>query len=318
MFTNRNVVYHETDMEPLFDVDKIYTVHYYEHFHDYPFGGEKHDFWEILYLDTGKLVATDELYDTPFYMHQGDLLLLPPNTFHNFECYKTVELNLFVISFSCKDPLMETFVKCPLQQTSLAHRAIIAKIISEARSSFTLSLSEIREVQAIELKENAVFGCIKMIRCYLEQLLILLYRSGCSELRAACDTSSAAERKEEFVSDVILFLKENLYEHITMEDVCRQGGFSVSQLQKKFKSTTGLTVMSYLSELRIEEAKYLIRQKKHNFTEIAEMLCFASVHHFSRRFKNFTALSPTEYAKSLGAVIPSLAEPAASGWERRT
>ena len=255
-------------------------------------------------MDTGRIMARDEIYDTPFYMKQGDLVLFPPNTYHEFECYRGVDINMFVISFSCSDPLMESFVKAPLRQTSLAHRAIIAKIISEARSGFSLPLCENRAVQYIELKENAAFGCIKMIQSYLEQLLVLLYRSAAATESTACDTSSAAERAEAFVEDVTLFLKENLYKHITMEDVCRQVGLSMSQLQKRFKATTGHTVMSYLSELRIEEAKYLIRQQKHNFTEIAEMLCFSSVHHFSRRFKQLTSLAPTEYFHTLDATTP--------------
>lgn len=96
-----------------------------------------------------------------------------------------------------------------------------------------------------------------------------------------------------------------------MEDICRQVGLSASQLQKNFSAKIGHTVMGYLAELRIEEAKFLIRQRDLTFTEISEKLCFCSVHHFSRRFKQITGLTPSEYARSLDALMNGVEE----GWQ---
>ena len=101
----------------------------------------------------------------------------------------------------------------------------------------------------------------------------------------------------------MVFLKDNLYTPVCMEDICRHVGMSASQLQKNFSAKMGRTVMGFLAELRIEEAKFLIRQQEYTFTEIAEKLCFCSVHHFSRRFKQFTELTPSEYARSLDALM---------------
>ena len=52
----------------------------------------------------------------------------------------------------------------------------------------------------------------------------------------------------------------------------------------------------------IEEAKQMIRQEQANFTEISDALGYTSIHYFSRQFKTFTGMSPSEYALSIKAL----------------
>ena len=300
---NTPVCYHGTAVDPAMRLRQLFTVHYFEHFRDYPFCGESHDFWELVYVSTGEIIVSDELYPQPFHLQQGQLLLLPPNSFHQFQYCSRAYIDLFIASFTVDDPAMESFVRYPLHQTTSIQRDLIGRIITEARRGFLLPLSEVPMEQLILLKENAPYGCIKMVQSLLEQLLILL----CRELQARQpihpENTQLIKNSVDCVNQALVFLKENLYRPIRMEDVCRHVGLSPSQLQKSFSAKMGHTVMGFLAELRIEEAKFLIRQQEYTFTEIAERLCFCSVHHFSRRFKQFTALTPSQYARSLDALM---------------
>ena len=58
----------------------------------------------------------------------------------------------------------------------------------------------------------------------------------------------------------------------------------------------------YFSYLKIEEAKQMIRQEQANFTESSDALGYTSIHYFSRQFKTFTGMSPSEYALSIKAL----------------
>lgn len=300
---NTPVHYHGTAADPAMRLRQLFTVHYFEHFRDYPFCGESHDFWELIYVGTGEIVVKDEVYPEPFHLRQGQLLLLPPNTFHEFQYCSRAYIDLFIASFAIDDPAMASFARYPLHQTTSMQQDLIARTIAEARRGFLLPLSEIPMEQLILLKENAPYGCIRMIQSFLEQLLILLYR----ELQEVqpIRTENAQTRKsgQDCVNRALVFLKDNLYMPVCMQDVCHHVGLSASQLQKNFTAKMGHTVMGFLSELRIEEAKFLIRQQEYTFTEISEKLCFCSVHHFSRRFKQFTQLTPSEYARSLDALM---------------
>ena len=57
--------------------------------------------------------------------------------------------------------------------------------------------------------------------------------------------------------------------------------------------------MEYFSALKIKAARRMIREGRLNMTQIALHLGFQSVHYFSRRFKQFTGMSPSEYAESV-------------------
>jgi YesN/AraC family two-component response regulator len=62
-------------------------------------------------------------------------------------------------------------------------------------------------------------------------------------------------------------------------------------------------VKEYFNKLKIDQAKSLIREEQHNFTEIAELLGYSSVHYFSKQFKSLTDMAPTEYARSVQAKV---------------
>lgn len=57
--------------------------------------------------------------------------------------------------------------------------------------------------------------------------------------------------------------------------------------------------MEYFGSMKIEKAQELIREGRHNFTEISALLGYTSIHYFSRHFKKVTGMTPSEYASSV-------------------
>ena len=55
----------------------------------------------------------------------------------------------------------------------------------------------------------------------------------------------------------------------------------------------------YIRRAKLQESKLMIREGKMNFTEIAQVLQYSTVHHFSRQFKEKFGITPTEYARSI-------------------
>ena len=55
--------------------------------------------------------------------------------------------------------------------------------------------------------------------------------------------------------------------------------------------------------MKLKSAVTLIRERNLNFTEIAEVLGFSSVHYFSRLFKKKTGMTPSEYSSSVKTEI---------------
>ena len=58
----------------LIEIEKILTLYYFEFSKDYRYTGEKHDFWEFVYVDKGKLeVSADQ---EGYELKEGDIILI--------------------------------------------------------------------------------------------------------------------------------------------------------------------------------------------------------------------------------------------------
>ncbi len=100
-------------------------------------------------------------------------------------------------------------------------------------------------------------------------------------------------------SSIERFIEEHLAETPALPLICDHFSFSRTYLCRVFKEETGTSPIDYWINLKIKEAKKLIREGNHNITQISELLGYTSIHHFTRMFKRVTGLSPTAYKSSV-------------------
>ncbi|ARR56049.1 AraC family transcriptional regulator [Rhizorhabdus wittichii DC-6] len=82
---------------------------------------------------------------------------------------------------------------------------------------------------------------------------------------------------------------------LSIEELASSTGLSADHFVKAFSTTMGQTPHQWLSSLRIEEAKKLLRQTDQPLTEIALDLGFSSSAHFSSRFKQLVGMPPSAW-----------------------
>ncbi len=285
--------YQMTILKKVLNISKIATVHYFEYEKDYFFVGESHDFWEIVYVDRGKIeVNRDHQW---FPLEQGQAIFHQPNEYHNLRADGKVAPNLVIISFQCLSPVMDFFKKktFPLSDRE---KQLLGNIVFEAKQAFSSPL-ENTFLTGLERRKEALFGSEQMLMIFLEQLLISLYRSygdvsfNTTPLRRGLE--------QDVVSSVIHYMQENIQEKLTFSQVLNQVGISASGLKNIFKEKVGMGVMAYFANMKMETAKILIREGNLNISQIAGFLGFDSIHLFSRRFRQITGMSPSEYGKSV-------------------
>ena len=124
--------YTMTKPQTLIHITDIVTIHYYELDKNFVFSGEKHDFWEMVYVDKGSVAIQAE--ENHLILNQGEILFHKPNEFHSIRSYAS-DPNFFVISFACKSAAMSHFenYRATLNQSL---RPFVSSIITEARNSF--------------------------------------------------------------------------------------------------------------------------------------------------------------------------------------
>ena len=66
---------------------------------------------------------------------------------------------------------------------------------------------------------------------------------------------------------------------------------------KLFKRETGESIISCLTMMKLREAMRMISDSSMNFSEISEKLGFSSVSYFSRKFREKTGMTPTEFSR---------------------
>lgn len=288
--------YVKTTLKDQLTIKKIVTLHYFEYAKNYIFEGEKHDFWEFLVVDKGEV---EVIADSKGYkLKQGEIIFHKPGEFHNVWANGKVAPNLVVIAFECNSYAIRYFENKILSIDDF-EKNLLAKIIREAKSAF-LSPLDVPSLKKMKKKPDSPFGCEQLIRIYLEQMLIYMIRKGSSIKPLMKLSTSVRERSDEDMQNkIITYLNDHVTSNITFEDVCHFTSLSKTNLKVLFKEKSGMSVMEYYKKLKIEEAKKMIREGDHNFTQIADLLGYTSIHYFSRHFKKATDMTPSQYASSV-------------------
>ncbi|MFS0840301.1 AraC family transcriptional regulator [Paenibacillus sp. 1P03SA] len=285
-----------THLEQVIEIRSLITMYYFEHGKDYVFRGERHNFWELLYVDKGEIeVVTD---DAGHVLKQGMAIFHEPNEFHSFRAAPGRAPNVIVLTFDCDSPAMNAFAGGVLRLKD-EERELLARIVEEGENAFEFPFE-----YPLKRREKALPGSEQLLRCYFEAFLIRLLRRAPFDRevsRAQMSSPARQKNQEELAARVIAYLEANVELPVTLDEISRHFHIGKTVLKETFKAQTGTTVMKYWSRIKMSQAKLLIREETCNFTEIAGRLGFGSVHHFSKTFKKASGMSPSEYARSVKA-----------------
>ena len=83
-------------------------------------------------------------------------------------------------------------------------------------------------------------------------------------------------------------------EDCSSEELAEMVGLSVSHFRTLFKQTTGYTVVQYKNYLRVSRARDLLLMRNCSVAEVAEMVGIPDLFYFSRLFKQYIGISPSQ------------------------
>lgn len=104
--------------------------------------------------------------------------------------------------------------------------------------------------------------------------------------------------KQELLQPAIDYIAEHYFEeNITNDLLANLCGISTVYFRKCFNGVYGLPPIRYLHDYRVQRAKDILSSDYDSITQVAASVGYASVYHFSKMFKLYTGISPTDYAK---------------------
>ena len=285
------------DLPQVVNISKLITVFYMELSKDFHFEGERHNFWEMVYIDKGKMLCTADNHQ--FTLKSGEVTFHKPNEFHNLSGDGKTAPNVSVLTFECDSVAMKHF-EGKILQLNAEEKWLLSLLMSEGLACFRLEDPNNPLLQTLQVQRDAPFGGFQMIRNLLEIFLISLYRhQECvtKTSRQSIQIDGVAVNFE--IKEILDILQANIYGRLSVSDIAKAVEKSESTVKSVFRTFYSGGIMRYYNSLKIREAKRLIRENRHTMAQIAELLCYDSPQYFSKCFRDATNMSPSQYRRSI-------------------
>ena len=107
--------------------------------------------------------------------------------------------------------------------------------------------------------------------------------------------SSQDSKKVTQISPAINYIDANYDKAITLAEIARASHLSSSRLAHIFKEQMGITIIDYLTSVRIERAKQLLLGTDQNCTEICFEVGYNNQSYFTRTFKSLVGMTPRKF-----------------------
>lgn len=137
----------------------------------------------------------------------------------------------------------------------------------------------------------------KMLNGFLERTSREPYKGPTDVISTAAKSGKLKDPLEEAKG----YIEKNLSEEVTLEMVAGILGLNPSYFSQMFKKRTGETFVQYRIRQRMEKAKRLLEQPSCRITEISYEVGYSDHPHFTKTFKKYTGVSPSEYRLTHGS-----------------
>jgi len=252
----------------------------------FTFGPHSHVNLEINFVKKGscKMKFDDEVVK----FQANDCMIIFPDVNHYFfvdnQPAELVQLEFRMDIFPelKHDPMMEE------------HLAFLHNILTHSQRYLKISLHKPlmylleRIVDELSQKRD---NYVLLTRIYYSELFLILSRHLAETLKYT------KEPQSETIKKALRIIHAEYMENSKIEHIAEKCDISARYLRKLFEKEIGLSPVEYMTLLRINSSKELLRNPSISLKEIAFSTGFDNQHYFSKRFKQITGISPLEYRK---------------------
>ena len=149
-----------------------------------------------------------------------------------------------------------------------------------------------KKLEKLIHKEN-----FEIIIGLFEILSILSESNEISFVNNEAYTLAADESKNDRLSEVYQYVKENYKEDISLNEIAKIANVTPTSFCRMFKLKTKKSFIEYLNEIRVSHACKLLIETDMGMSEIAYECGHKTASNFNRLFKKLTGTTPKEYKK---------------------
>lgn len=104
----------------------------------------------------------------------------------------------------------------------------------------------------------------------------------------------------DLASEILFYVGKSFQGNITPASIANHFGYNPSYISRYFRSVCGITLVQYLTAVRLKNAVMLMHEKKHDISYCALESGFSSMRTFYRSFYNAFSCTPKAYMRSMG------------------
>ena len=155
----------------------------------------------------------------------------------------------------------------------------------------------IRGVNPEKVDIQRLYDVFRLSQCLSIQDLDNMLRRVCETLLRNTDYNAAGIHSK--MEEAAAYMRENYSDgNLTMNSLAEHLSISSVSLSIEFKELMSMSPSDYLSLLRIERAKKLLRESDLSIKEVCRAVGYYDVPNFTRRFKKYTALTPMQFRQA--------------------
>ncbi|QGQ98245.1 AraC family transcriptional regulator [Paenibacillus psychroresistens] len=254
-----------------------------------------HKHIEFLFCLSGKAII--ECNSVPFTMETDDLIVVNSNDLHAGVSAST-DLFYYALIFDPEilhspffDATETKFITPIMQNLIMFSHKITCDL--ELKSCFLAIVKELKDQQ---------LGYELSIKSYLFRILTLLLRNYVAQVLTVNDHTIRMKNLNRF-APILQCIEESYQEELTIDLLADMAGLSRFHFSRLFKELTGKTVTEYVNGIRIGRAEYLLYNTAMTVSEIAIASGFHDIYYFSRIFKQYKHVTPTDMRKNRSTLI---------------
>ncbi len=250
----------------------------------YTISSHKQYCYEISYIVSGK-----GYYYTNGVRHavkEGDIYLNLPGETHDGVADIIDPFRFFYVGFNFNDGDVE---QNPFAHIQKMFDKVTCPVVHDVLNIKAYFINFFQEIINAKSYSNV------MIKAFLHQIIVTAYRNYFERWERDYSPEKTVDNTKQIIYQLVNFIDNHICEIDKLELVTEKLGYSYSYLSHIFSRETGLTIQKYFNRRRFEIAVEWLRADNVSITGIAARLQYQSIHSFSKAFKKYLGISPTQY-----------------------
>lgn len=234
--------------------------------------------YELILICNGK--GSFKIRNRQYPVKKGMLLIISPDVPYSIELDNTIPVGVLTIHFS--------FAGITFNDGKW-------KVNDKVQVPLGQPVQELKDYYHIEEQFQKLVDCWNeklpgyefSARTMFQQLII--------EIMQNRNQQSQGDGTSLKVEKIIQYMHQNISAKVTLPELSKLVHMAPAYMSRAFKETTGYTIIEYFNKLKIDKSKELLIEGNKKVKEVAQELGFADEFYFSRMFKKYEGITPSQF-----------------------